>query len=274
MSGPDITATVVFHEEGAYVTPALASLYDMVGVARAAGITVEANAILDKPNDLTRHLVSARGTWLDAIHEVSYGDLGVTRNRAAKLASGKYLAFLDGDDLWGEEWLRFAFAAATSSLVPEESIWHPERLFYFFESDFASHSTSRTAHPAARSFHMLHVPSVSPSFDNSFLLLNNVWTANVFARRELHLNHPYQAVDRRTGFGVEDWAWNINTLCKGIPHLVVHDTVHIIRQKEAGSLGLRNYSEGLLTHLPDNLDALFCETAEHTQSSVGHKKVL
>jgi glycosyltransferase involved in cell wall biosynthesis len=257
MSSPDITVTIVFHQEGAYVKPALASFYDMVDMARSAEIVVEANAILDQPDDVTRHLVAASGNWLDTIREVSHGDLGNTRNDAARFASGRYLAFLDGDDLWGEEWIRSAFAAATSPDSPVDAIWHPAWLFYFYETDFWLRSESRRPHAGARSFHMVQMPSISPSFDKRALLLNNVWTANVFARREVYLKYPYEAAERQIGFGVEDWMWNIKTVCNHLPHLVVPDTVHLIRQKEVGSLSQRNMSEGLLPQLPANFDAIF-----------------
>ena len=255
MSSPDITVTIVFHEEGAYVIPALESLQDLVGCARATGTTVETNAILDRPNELTKHLVSARGGWLNAVREVSHGDLGLTRNDAANFASGEYLAFLDGDDLWGEEWLWLAYTAATSPSAPNYAIWHPDRLFYFFEGDFSQHSISRLAKAAARSFHMAHISSELAAFDRRTLFLNNVWTSNAFAKREVHLRYPYQAVDSQAGFGVEDWSWNIHTLWSGVPHLVVPNTVHIIRQKEIGSLGQKNSVESLLPYLPADFDA-------------------
>jgi hypothetical protein len=98
---------------------------------------------------------------------------------------------------------------------------------------------------------MHHSPSTGHGFNRDVLFLNNIWTANVVASRNLHLRYPYAAVDRSRGFGVEDWSWNLQTLWAGIPHLVVADTVHIIRVKDTGSLGQQNAAEGLLPHLPD-----------------------
>jgi hypothetical protein len=247
---PDITATIIFHREGAFALPALASLWDSVSVARAAGITVETQAILDRPDKLTRHVVEVRGAWLDVVEEVSIGDLGLIRNAGTRLAHGRFLAFLDGDDLWGEQWLRAAFEAATSPLSTAQSIWHPECVYYFSESDFDRHAIGETPHPSARSFYVLHQPSDAPGFNQASLVFNHIWTANVFCRRELHVRHPYGAVDRFRGFGVEDWSWNFETLWKGIPHSIVHSTVHIIRIKEAGSLSRKNAMEGLLPSLP------------------------
>lgn len=253
----DITATIVFHAEGALVRPALASLRDMVDVARGAGLSVEARAILDRPDGPTRHQVALKGGWLDGVSEVALGDLGLTRNAAAEAAQGRYLAFLDGDDLWGAEWLRLAHAAATAPGAPEEAIWHPEQLFFFSEGDFDRTANGPVPHPDVQASFKEQEASTAPGFDRDLLFLSNVWTANVVAARGLHLRHPYTAADRRRGFGIEDWTWNIRTLWSGIPHLIVPRTVHLIRLKDSGSLNLRNLAQGLLPSLPDDVRPRF-----------------
>ncbi|MBR0672668.1 glycosyltransferase family A protein [Neoroseomonas soli] len=247
---PDITVTVILHREGPLALPALSSMHDLVMRARAAGLAVEARAVLDRPDDLTRRMAATRGNWLDAVQEVSVGDLGLARNAGVAAAHGRFLAFLDGDDLWGEDWLHLAHRAATAANAPPEAIWHPQSLYYFVEGDFDRHSTHEMPHAAAQSFHMWHHASDTPGFDRDVLFLNNIWTANVFARREIHERHPYTAVDRSRGFGVEDWSWHMETLWDGLGHFVVPDTVHLIRVKDAGSLGQQNTAEGLLPHLP------------------------
>lgn len=249
----DVSVVVVLHGEGPLAVPALASMSDLVSAARSAGLAVEAIAVLDRGDVLTCHVLEEAGEWLDAGVEVDFGDLGRSRNHGAQITSGDYLAFLDGDDLWGSDWLATAHRVATASGQPPEAIWHPEHLLFFDREDFDRPSLGELPHPGTRSFWVTHRPSTDPEFDRRMLLFENCWTANVFAPRSVHLRFPYRAVDRDRGHGVEDWSWNIETIWAGLPHLVVPQTVHLIRLKESGSLNTRNQADGLLPFIPDGI---------------------
>jgi hypothetical protein len=248
----DITVTIIFHREGAFALPALASMQELVFTAREAGISVEARAVLDNVDDLTRQLISTRGIWLDEVEEVSFGDCGLSRNKGTLSANGEFLAFLDGDDLWGSEWLRLAYRAATDPDAPKDAIWHPESLFVFDWNDFERQSLSSHLHHGTNSFHYFQHPFESSDFLLNTVLFESIWSANVFARRSIYLAHPYKGIDKEVGFGVEDMSWHIETIWANIPHLVVGDTVHILRVKESGSLHEKNVAEGLLPYLPEH----------------------
>ena len=240
---PDITVTIIFHHEGALALSALASLGDLVSVARAGGLAVETQAILDRADELTRHNLKEQGWWIDAVEEVSFGDLGLSRNAGARTARGRFLSFLDGDDLWGEQWLRAAFQAATAPAAPDDLIWHPEYLYVFSDAE-------PDGKPAAGITRMQS--SDTPGFDPAMLLFGNLWSANAFASRDLYLRFPYYAVDRNRGIGIDDWSWNLATLAAGVQHRVVPGAVHLIRRKVAGSLDRQNAAQQLLPRLPES----------------------
>ena len=239
MSGlPDITLTANFHREGALALPTLDSMRDMVDAARARGLNVEARAVLDRADDLTRHLIATRGAWLCGVEEVSVGDLGLARNAGSRSARGQFLAFLDGDDLFGAEWLHLAYSAAKDA---NEAIWRPECLYHFCDFELQSPSYAPTI--------SVMISSDAPEFDPDVIFFGALWgNANAFAPRTVYLRHPF--VDKRCW--VEDWSWSIETLFAGIPHRIVPDTVQFRRTKELGSLHQQNIRDGLLPRLPSD----------------------
>ena len=65
--------------------------------------------MLDNPTDATRAAFAEAGEHGAAVAEVSYADQGKVRNHAVGLVSAGHVAFLDGDDLWSENWLVDAY---------------------------------------------------------------------------------------------------------------------------------------------------------------------
>jgi glycosyl transferase family 2 len=252
MTAPHITATIVFHREGAFAVPALSSFRELAETARTAGLVVETQAILDRADETTRHIVAARGKFIDVVKEVSFGDAGSSRNAAASIASGQFLAFLDGDDLWGEQWLCAAYQAATAPSAPARAIWHPECVYCFSERDFDCPSPGNMPHPQAESFYLLQQPSDAPGFNRASLIMNYIWTSNVFTTRELHARYPFRVLNPDQGFGVEDWSWHLETVSAGIPHRIVDGTVHLVRIKQSPSVGKLHVAQSLLPIVPES----------------------
>jgi len=248
---PDITATIVFHTEGEFAIPALESLRDVVDAAKSAGLLVQTQAILDRPDTPTRDIVASRRGFFDVMQEVSFGNAAMSRNAGAVLARGRFLAFFDGDDLWGEQWLRKAHAAATDPSAPTLAVWHPEVVYCFSKNDETRKSVTSVPRTGAQSFHLIHEASDALEFNRASLAMNYVWTANVFTPADVYRRHPYRPGNEADGFGIEDWSWHIETTWDGIPHRVVDGTVHIIRIKDpALSLGHHNVRQAMLPILP------------------------
>lgn len=241
---PDISVILLCHREGALMVPALASLRDLLDTARAAGVSVEARAVLDRGDPATAAVLAGCG-WLDGVTEVAFGDPGPSRNAGARAARGRFCAFLDGDDLWGANWLLRAFAAANTP-TGQGAIWHPEYLYLFHEGDSEVAAAPDRPPPPAQSCFLKQASSAAPGFDARGLLLDNLWSANAFARREIFLAFPYRSSVPEAGHGIEDWRWNLETLGLGVPHHVVPGTVHLIRVKDGDSLSKRHAATALL----------------------------
>ena len=130
-------------------------------------------------------------------------------------AQGDYVAFLDGDDLWGYQWLAKAHDFCSRS--PIEVIAHCEVNVYFGDAKYL----------------FWHVDSENPSFDFDFLRIMNYWSFFAFARREIFTEFPFRKCELNVGFGHEDWYWNCQTFEAGIAHRPVPDTVHMVRRRSA-----------------------------------------
>jgi hypothetical protein len=234
MHNIDISTVINVHREGLIATPTLRSVERAVRMASENGISSELICVLDRPDELTRKILSEWSSRrIDVrLAYVDFGDLGLSRNHAVGLARGKWIAFIDGDDLWAGNWLSAAHRAAESE--PRLAVWHPQSNLYFGQ----------------RPHIFLHVDMDDPGFDVCMLAETNLWTALCFAPRSLLLQIPYRQADHARQIGYEDWGWNIDTIAKGALHRTVPDTAHAVRTK-ATSLNLQTTAAACLPHRTD-----------------------
>lgn len=228
MSSSDITAVITAHREGLLAGPSLRSLLDAVNTARDAGLSVETIAVLDDPDDATRTMFASAEEWGVRVDEVSCRDQGLARNHAVSLAHGAQLAFLDGDDLWSENWLVAAHEVCHQGQV----IGHPEADWFFgaVESVF------------------FPVDQRDPAFDPSYLRIGNIWDAMCMAPRRAYAEIPFAPRDIDGGFAYEDWHWNMETVAGGFEHRVVPGTVHFKRRRAGSSYAKASANRSTTRH--------------------------
>ncbi len=213
----DVSAVLTAHREGLLMGPSLRSFAAAIAHARTSGLTVEALITLDRPNQETRDMVAELEDPDWRVIELDLGCCGLSRNKAMGVTSGRYLGFLDGDDLWSENWLTEAFAMCVLSPVP-----------------LVAHSELNVTFGGARAL-WLHADSLDPDFDPAVLQVGNLWDSLAFTSRAVLARTPYRFNDLKAGFGYEDWHWNCETLAAGVAHRPVPGTVHFKRRR-AGSL--------------------------------------
>ncbi|WP_140984189.1 glycosyltransferase family 2 protein [Asticcacaulis tiandongensis] len=209
----DITAIVNLHNEGQMARASLVNLKRAAEFARQSGLTVEIIAALDRANPETVALAEDMSdTHLRCVY-FDHGDLGRSRNNAVEVAQGQWIAFLDGDDLWSENWLTEAHACASAD--PRFIVWHPEINLYFGDSS---------------GLH-IHADMEQTEFEPLALALSNIWTALCFTKRDWLLRVPYPMTDLQNRVGFEDWGWNISIIEHGGLHKVVKGTGHALRTR-------------------------------------------
>jgi glycosyltransferase involved in cell wall biosynthesis len=218
MSKIDISAIVNFHGEGRLARSAFISIARAKAHAERQGLRVEVLAVLDRPSAETTDFVASCSDVDFVPIRVSYGDLGQARNAGVGIARGEWVSFLDGDDLWAENWLTSAHKAGMSDA--RSIIWHPLAVIIF----------------GTQSHLFIHVDTEDADFDLLGLSMSNLWASQSFAKKKVYLSVPYPETDLNRQLGYEDWSWNIATISRGYIHKYVPDTVNAYRKKRESLL--------------------------------------
>ena len=222
----DVTAIITAHGEGAIAGLSLRSMADAAALARANGATVDLLAMLDRPDAPTRRLFAETGVEIEVL-ACDFGDQGAARNLATRHARGRFLAFLDGDDLWSENWLVAGLAEARRTDPP--AIVHPEANWFF----------------GGKNSLFLKTADDDPAFDAGFLRYGNYWDAMMIVPRDVMLAHPFLPRDLAAGYAYEDWSFAAETHAAGVSHRIAGGTIHFKRRRD-GSQHSRSVASGAL----------------------------
>lgn len=238
--GIDLTVAVTAHAEDFLLRPTLRSVAAALDAFIEAGHTCELLVVLDRPTALTRREAFR---WRDDVEtafgvralEVDHGESGASRNSATAEARGTFLSFVDGDDLVSRDFFAVAFEEAEARTEP--TIVHPERVLSF--GGWSLIWDVRSAD--------------DPTLGYRDLLSANQWPSCSLARLEVYEKHPYPVLEPGSGFGPEDYAWNIATASAGISHVTAQGTIFFYRVRTSG--GVNNAHVGSVLPAFD-LDAL------------------
>ena len=228
---PDITAVLIAHVEQTMIGVSFRSMLAAVRVAAEAALDIEMLVVLDKPDETTREMLAEVDTQGARVLEVAYGDQALVRNHAVGESRGRFVAFLDGDDLWTENWLVAAHALCAAE---PRTIAHPYADWVFDERRSLSLPPDQT----------------DPQFDPATLRVTNAWDSLCLAPREAFLDHPFQARALEQGYAFEDWLWNLDTVRAGYVHRVVPDTIHFKRSRSGSQYRLASANQSLTRPTP------------------------
>ena len=222
----DVSIIIPSHHIGRLAHPTMRSLFRAIEYASLRGITTEIIIVMDRPDEKTKKYFSRYTNSGFPLVTVDFGDLGLTRNFGVKLSSGKYITFLDDDDLYCKTWIYKAVRYLEES--NNDVIVHPEYHIAFGAEN-------------------LIWRQISSNDKNEFNAVNlieyNSWDALCATKKEILLKYPYQTTTAGEGFGFEDWHFNCETLAAGIEHIIVPGTVLFVRIKKSDSLLGNTYKE-------------------------------
>ena len=230
----DITAIMTGHREGLFAGPALQSFEKAAAHAEASGLVVERIIVLDQPDATTLEIFRELPPDRYRVAVYRGGEPALTRNYGVGLAQGRYIGFLDADDLWCCQWLTDAHSFCSQSKLP-----------------VVAHSEINIIFGGQRAAWM-QADSLSDDFDIDYLKFGNYWDAMCFAARDIFLAHPYHCNDLGNRYGHEDWHWNNVSLGAGIAHRPVAGTAHFLRRRSNSQMSAVNSRD--VVALPTPID--------------------
>jgi glycosyltransferase involved in cell wall biosynthesis len=215
---PEVSVIITAHHEGRLAHHTVKSVLRSADYAGRYGIGSEIIAVLDRANGDTVKYFAQCGKPGVTVSETDFGDPGLARNYGVSLSSGKYVSFLDADDLFGVKWLKAAYEEMERT--GEWCVLHPEYVICFG-------STYMIAKPKS---------VYDKDFNPANLIQYNYWNSvHFFAPRELLTENPFSSTPPGSGFGYEDWHWYCEIIAQNIPIRTVPETVVFYRKKARDS---------------------------------------
>ena len=231
----DLTLVVTAHDETAVCGPTMDSADAAVAAARARGYTVQTIIGLDAASEATTAYFRQPvfDHWERRVFQER--DLGRVRNALVPHCEGRYIAFLDADDLFSENWLADGVAALDAAAARGERAGAHPQLNGGFDGP------SRVG---------LNNDQDSPLFTPHYLYVRHYYDSLCLAPREAHLEIPYVSRDVPNGLSYQDFQWTIETMAAGWHHLVVKDTIIFKRRRDFSLVTESNTRKSVVRALP------------------------
>jgi hypothetical protein len=236
MTSCDLTLIVTAHDETLVCGPTMKSADVAVDAARAAGYTVQTIIALDKATEATTEYFNQPCFDHWERWTMGEGDLGRVRNALVPQTSGRFIAFLDADDLFSENWLADGLDMLTAADARgERIIAHPEVNIVFDGGKYL----------------WQNVDQDSPMFTPHYMYVRNCYDSLCLTPREAHLEVPYVQRDVANGLSFQDWQFAIETMARGWKHVVVRDTIIFKRRRDFSLVVESRNRQSIVRALPE-----------------------
>lgn len=231
----DLTLIVTAHNETVVAGPTMRAADLAVRAARDRGYTVQPIIALDAATErTTAYFQQSRFDHWErrVMHE---GDLGRVRNALVPETEGAFIAFLDADDIFSENWLAEGVATLKAGAERGERLIAHSELNVMFDRKQA---VTR------------NIDQDSPLWTPYHFYLRNYWDSLCLSPREAHLEVPYVHRDIPRGLSFQDYQYSIETTARGWKHVVVKDTIIFKRRRDFSLVVESNNRRSVVRSLP------------------------
>ncbi len=211
-----IEVVLFAHAQANFLGGCFASIRRAAAYAAAKGLDVTLTAVLQKPTPLTLRVVEHNADEHWRILDLPEASLDQARNAARLALRRPFAAFVDGYDLWCENWLDIACKAAKKT----PAVWRPELLLTFGNDFHANEGYSAIFQP-------LHLSNPEQ------LLTSNPLPSGFVAPRALVEAYAWPMEDSERDWSAVDRWWNCEVAAAGYEHRTVRSTFHYRRRPEA-----------------------------------------
>lgn len=213
----DVTINITAHAEGYYLYRTLRSVALMRSLAQAEGVRCLIQINLDNPNQITKDIANqfTEDNEHCRVYDNSFGDLSASRNFLIQNTDSKYTLFVDGDDLFTENFISVAYRSAEKYGMP--CVVSAEDIVKFDTSidPLVFRVESTVDNPGIK----------SALFEMNLFISQNLVTTEIYKKCLYEPN--------KGNYGYEDWHWNTKVIHAGYEFLVAKETIFFYRQKPA-----------------------------------------
>jgi hypothetical protein len=217
----DVSVILIGHDQDVLIHGSIVSAERAAARAHARGLSIELILLLRDPTPALAKWSADRIGISWRVLTSSAQDHGAAHNEAIAASSGRYIAWIDGWDLWSENWIEAAVLAAERA--PAAAVWHPEAVVRFGQNFFSTQGYALLWQP----------DGAAGEIDYAALLDEAPYPTGPFAARSLFDEIPFPTEDAARGWADACWWWTCNVAGAGYHHAVVRETFHYQRMDRA-----------------------------------------